>query len=42
MTDGILLKFWDLLRSQYKREVYKIITEASYKLKTPHKEFLFN
>ena len=31
--------FWDLTKADYKSEIYKIITDASYYLKQNHKEF---
>lgn len=33
--------FWNLAKSDYKFEVYKIINECSFHLKQPHIDFFF-
>ena len=41
LTNTIMEMFWNLTKSDYKKEVFKIITEAEYQLGQPHIEFLY-
>lgn len=42
LTDERLKLFWNLTKSDYRPNVYKIISDCSYSFKTEHLEFFFD
>lgn len=41
LSEQLLEQFWNLTKSDYKQEVFKILKECDYFLEQPHIEFLF-
>lgn len=42
MSEELLAQFWNLSKSNYKQEVYKILHDCDFYLEQPQIEYLFN